>query len=130
MCLCLLERAPVLCTSTEDCPDEEEDCAKVPSVANVCMSKDSIDSFGFEPVESNEEDDDDEKDDDEEKDGDEEKDDDDEEGDGDGNGNTDVCIAVASLRHVSSSELVFKEDRRAFVLCDDKNSCATPGHMA
>lgn len=40
-----------------------------------------------------------------------------------------VCIAVHSLKHLSREDLVYEQDVSAIVLCDDKNSCATPGHI-
>lgn len=40
-----------------------------------------------------------------------------------------VCIAVDALHHVRREELVFKHHKRAAVLCDQNENCATPGHM-
>lgn len=40
-----------------------------------------------------------------------------------------ICIDAEALVDMSSSQLVFKTARRASVLCDTKNSCATAGHM-
>lgn len=39
------------------------------------------------------------------------------------------CIGIESLRHLSSSELIFPRAIRSVVLCDKKENCATPGHM-
>lgn len=40
-----------------------------------------------------------------------------------------ACIAIDSLSSFDTSELVFKDHRRASVLCDQHESCATPGHI-
>lgn len=40
-----------------------------------------------------------------------------------------VCIAADALVGLDASNLVFADDRRAGVLCDQFDSCATPGHM-
>lgn len=40
-----------------------------------------------------------------------------------------VCVSTIHLKHMKSSDLVFSEHRRAFVLCDSHGSCATPGHI-
>lgn len=40
-----------------------------------------------------------------------------------------VCIGAHSLGHLARQDLVFERDRRARVLCDANNSCATPGHI-
>lgn len=39
------------------------------------------------------------------------------------------CIAIDALQGFSKNQLVFKEHRRAAVLCDEMNNCATPGHI-
>lgn len=40
-----------------------------------------------------------------------------------------VCIAAEDLVDFDGSDLVFAENRRGGVLCDQFDSCATPGHM-
>lgn len=40
-----------------------------------------------------------------------------------------ICIDAEALADMTSSQLVFKSARRASVLCDANNSCATAGHM-
>lgn len=40
-----------------------------------------------------------------------------------------VCISVDALMHMHPSTLVFASHRRASVLCDHFQNCATPGHM-
>lgn len=40
-----------------------------------------------------------------------------------------VCVSVESLGHLPMHELVFPVHRRASVLCDSSENCATPGHM-
>lgn len=40
-----------------------------------------------------------------------------------------VCIAVDALEQLPSSALVYATHRRASVLCDQHENCATPGHM-
>lgn len=40
-----------------------------------------------------------------------------------------ICVAVEHLRHVSAQHLVYTRHRHAKVLCDERHSCATPGHM-
>lgn len=40
-----------------------------------------------------------------------------------------VCVSVEFVSHLPADELVFKSHRRASVLCDANNSCATPGHL-
>lgn len=39
------------------------------------------------------------------------------------------CIDADALAHLSEEQLVYKEHRRAGVLCDATGSCATPGHV-
>lgn len=41
-----------------------------------------------------------------------------------------VCVAVSSLvQHLSVQDMVFDSHRTASVLCDEKENCATPGHI-
>lgn len=40
-----------------------------------------------------------------------------------------ICISSDALTHIKSSALVFAAHKRASVLCDQHESCATPGHM-
>lgn len=40
-----------------------------------------------------------------------------------------VCIAADALVGLDALDMVFAENRRAGVLCDQFDSCATPGHM-
>lgn len=40
-----------------------------------------------------------------------------------------ICVAAQHLEGVPRVRLVYAEDRRAAVLCDEQLSCATPGHM-
>lgn len=40
-----------------------------------------------------------------------------------------ICIAITHLSDMPQSDLVFGTHRRAFVLCDHFDSCATPGHI-
>lgn len=40
-----------------------------------------------------------------------------------------ICIAAHLLSHLPAHDLVFSRHRRAFVLCDGRHRCATPGHM-
>lgn len=40
-----------------------------------------------------------------------------------------VCIAADTLVGLDTTDLVFADHRRASVLCDQFDSCATPGHM-
>lgn len=40
-----------------------------------------------------------------------------------------VCVSVDALSGFSQDELVFEQHRRAAVLCDHDDNCATPGHM-
>lgn len=40
-----------------------------------------------------------------------------------------TCIAVDHLKYLNPSSLVFPIHRRAFVLCDVHQNCATPAHM-
>lgn len=40
-----------------------------------------------------------------------------------------VCVSVDALADLSQHELVFPVHRRASVLCDGFENCATPGHM-
>lgn len=49
--------------------------------------------------------------------------------DGTGRSRSSVCIAVDSLAYFEKSALVFKNHKRAAVLCDQHENCATPGHI-
>ncbi|CAN8075966.1 unnamed protein product [Agarophyton chilense] len=40
-----------------------------------------------------------------------------------------VCISTHHLSHMKQEELLYLTHRVARVLCDNSNSCATPGHM-
>lgn len=40
-----------------------------------------------------------------------------------------ACIAVVHLLRVEVRDLIFRDHIRAAVLCDRRDSCATPGHM-
>lgn len=40
-----------------------------------------------------------------------------------------VCVDSAALAHLDVNDLVFKNHRRAAVLCDAQSACATPGHI-
>lgn len=40
-----------------------------------------------------------------------------------------VCVAIESLTEFDKSSLVFDAHRRASVLCDQHENCATPGHI-
>lgn len=40
-----------------------------------------------------------------------------------------VCVAIESLKQFDRSSLVFDTDRRASVLCDQHENCATSGHI-
>ncbi|KAI0558942.1 hypothetical protein FGB62_178g027 [Gracilaria domingensis] len=40
-----------------------------------------------------------------------------------------VCISTHHLSHMNQEELLYSTHRVARVLCDENNSCATPGHM-
>ena len=40
-----------------------------------------------------------------------------------------VCIGANALTHLSADELVYSEHRRSRVMCDERGSCATGGHM-
>lgn len=46
-----------------------------------------------------------------------------------GNCGSNVCIHVSALAHLDPSLLVYKQHKRAVVLCDGQENCATPGHM-
>ncbi|KAI0560138.1 hypothetical protein FGB62_124g021 [Gracilaria domingensis] len=43
--------------------------------------------------------------------------------------NTDVCISSHHLTALSPEEVMYPKNRLARVLCDENNSCATPGHI-
>lgn len=40
-----------------------------------------------------------------------------------------ACISMIHLVDIAQDDLVYKDSVRASVLCDRRNSCATPGHM-
>lgn len=40
-----------------------------------------------------------------------------------------VCISIDALKDFKMDELVFPDHRRAAVLCDASQNCATPGHI-
>lgn len=42
---------------------------------------------------------------------------------------SEVCIAVKHLQHLSVTGRVYSKDRKAWVLCDNWGNCATPGHV-
>ena len=46
-----------------------------------------------------------------------------------GNGDNPICVAVHHISNVPREHLVFKTDRVTKVLCDLRDSSATPGHM-
>lgn len=40
-----------------------------------------------------------------------------------------ICISVEALSHISKADLIYAEDIKSTVLCDNDNNCATSGHM-
>lgn len=42
---------------------------------------------------------------------------------------TNICVAIDSLKHLHNVEFVYKSARRASVLCDKSETCATPSHI-
>lgn len=44
-------------------------------------------------------------------------------------GESSICIAVSSLSGLHPSKLVYAQHRKAVVLCDSFDNCATPGHI-
>lgn len=48
--------------------------------------------------------------------------------DEDGDENS-ICVAVSSLNGLQPSKLVYAKHRKAVVLCDNFDNCATPGHI-
>lgn len=45
------------------------------------------------------------------------------------NSTTNICIAIDSLKHLPGIKYVFKSAKRAVVLCDNSETCATPSHI-
>lgn len=45
------------------------------------------------------------------------------------NSSINICIAIDSLKHLSGIKYVFKSAKRAAVLCDHLETCATPSHI-
>lgn len=48
---------------------------------------------------------------------------------GNGGDTSEVCIDANALRHLPERQLVYEKHKWGRVLCDEKESCATPGHM-
>lgn len=128
-CVCLNSQGLFRCTSQTDCDDPLENCVTTRSsedeFSGICISTRFINaSHNLIPISKN---DWDLSDNSPTQMGPQEND---TRSPDDSDTDTDArCIDAVALSHLPRSQLVFRSDRRASVLCDAWNSCATRGHM-
>lgn len=98
-CMCIPPKLQ-FCKEDDDCGNPEEECLRTSVDPPRCVSRTAADNFDGRPLLDG------------------------------GSSGLGVCIAAVHLQNVIPNEsLVFKRHVPARVLCDQFDSCATPGHM-